>query len=334
MGKRGNMKIPIIDLHADTYSKKHTFEASYVSNYCYYKDSNGKFKKMSEAFMITDDRLKKGNVKVQTQSLYLGTSALTNALHSSMKMISMMYKDIEKNDDLFLVKSAKDVLDNIENDKTGMFISIEGLELLERDLDLLDIFYELGVKLVAPSWNRITQYAGSIMEGAGIFLQGKELAKKINKKNMILDVSHLSEKSFFDFEKIITSPIIASHSNIKSLNNHIRNLSDDQLKVLHERDGIFGINFAYDFIKMNGVNGTTEGFELIYRIMEYAAENFSIDMVAFGSDFDGIGKAPEGLENPTCFPKLAKFLIKKGVSVSDIEKVFYKNALRIISKVC
>jgi membrane dipeptidase len=152
---------------------------------------------------------------------------------------------------------------------------------------------------------------------------------------MIMDVSHASEKSFFELAEIAECPIIASHSNAKTINGSPRNLSDEQLKVLQEKKGVLGLNFYQGFLKPDKESAKTdhpEGFEWLYKMIDYIAGKFSVDMLAFGSDFDGIDSTPEGLENPECYPKFADFLLEKGVSQIDIEKIFYKNALKVIQK--
>lgn len=330
------MKIPVIDLHADTFMKHLVMKTQpYLKDFYQKNKKTSEYKKVSENFSINPKNLFKGNVKVQTQSLFLDNLYTTNGLHFSMKTISLILQHINENENLFRIRKISDIRKNLENDKTGIFISIEGLEVIQNDLDLLDIFYDLGVRIVAPTWNRIVPYASSIMEESGIFEKGKELAQKMNEMQMILDVSHLSVKSFFDFEKITSCPFIASHSNIQSINSHQRNLNNDQLKVIQERKGVFGINFCPSFINpatKNISDNYPEGYEWIYRQIEYAAENFTLDIVAFGSDFDGISSTPTGIESPEFYPLFADFLIEKGVSREDIEKIFYKNALRVFEQ--
>jgi len=329
------MKIPVIDLHADSYTHK-TFKNkhSWMTN-LYYKNEHG-YQKLSDLEVINPDRLKKGNVKVQTQSLFISDSGMNNPLHTALWAVSLMKKDCKEIENYFQVFGADDIQKNLNNDKTGLLISIEGLEVIENNLDLLDIFYEVGVRIVAPTWNRILPYNAPMHTDYGLFPKGKDLIKKLNELGFVIDVSHSSEKSFFEIMNLATVPVIATHSDIKALNKHPRNLSDNQLKALDETKGVFGINFYPNFMKPDNYTSksdTPDGFEWSYRIVDYVASKFSIDIIAIGSDYDGIHKIPQGLETPEKFPDLADFLMKKSLSQNDVEKIFYKNALRILERI-
>lgn len=330
------MKIPVIDLHADTYAHKVFTKRHPWAGELYNKNENG-YTKLSDLETITPQRLQKGNVKVQTQSLFIPNSEINNSLHTALWAISLIKQDCKNIQSYFQVFNANNIQENLNNNKTGILISIEGLEVIENNLDLLDIFYELGVRIVAPTWNRILPYNAPMNTDYGIFPKGKDLIKKINDLGFIIDMSHSSEKSFFEILKLAKVPIIATHSNVKALNKHPRNLSDAQLKALDDIKGVFGINFYPGFMKPDknkiSFGNANEGFEWFYRIVDYVASKYSIDIIAIGSDYDGIDNVPKGLENPEKFPLLADFLIKKGLSVKDVEKIFYKNALRVLKKV-
>jgi len=329
------MKIPVIDLHADTYThkifkKKHPW----IGN-LYHKDENG-YTKLSVLETINPKRLKKGNVKVQTQSLFIPDWETNNSLHTALWAISLIKNDCKNLKNYFQVFTHDDIEKNIKNNDTGILISIEGLEVIENNLDLLDIFYELGVRIVAPTWNRILPYNAPMHTDYGLFPKGKDLINRLNELEIIIDVSHSSEKSFFEIMDIAKVPVIATHSNVKALNKHPRNLSDAQLKALDETKGVFGINFYPNFMKPDNFishSNTPDGFEWYYRIVDYVASKFSIDIIAIGSDYDGIDKIPQGLETPEKFPELADFLIERGVIKSDVEKIFYKNALRVLKQI-
>jgi membrane dipeptidase len=327
------MKIPVIDLHADTYLH-HYYQAVQPWMKHLYVKRNHEFVPLSSQMMITPKRLKKGGIAIQTQSLFLDHAQLKAPLHSAMKTISLILQDCQTQKNLYHLTNKAQFLDN--PNKTGIFISIEGLELIESDLDLLDVFHKLGVRIVAPTWNRIVPYLASIKENYGLFSEGKKLIQKMNQLNMILDVSHASEKSFFESLECIECPIIASHSNARSICNHPRNLTDEQLKALQEKKGVLGLNFYPGFLKPQRKYENTsypEGFYWLYEMIDFIASKFSIDMIAFGSDFDGIEATPTGLENPECYQKLAVFLSEMGLSKTDIDKIFYKNAWRIIEQV-
>lgn len=353
------MNIPVIDLHADTYMKKVLlskypyFKDLYIRNNQKGKNDKNEYKRVDKSFDITDKYLKKGGVKVQTQSLYISDIFLQTPLHISLNILQLIKNDIEKYN-IFQVFNFKDIESNLNNNKTGILISIEGLEVIENDLDLLDVFYELGVRIVAPTWNRALPYFSSVEEPYGILSKGKDLIKKMQNLNLILDTSHMSEKSFFDASKF-DIPLIATHSNAKNVNKHKRNLSDDQIKVLVEKGGVMGINFNPPFLKPDKYDEFLkrynlsydekegkvvdrnkkypEGFYWIYNLIDYIGNKFNLDILAFGSDFDGIGTHPQGVENASFYQEFAEFLSEMGLATDEIEKIFYKNTLKVLKKI-
>ncbi len=326
-------KIPVIDLHADTFMHHLSYKQNPYLKELYLKDEED-FYKLEKQLSINPNTLNAGNVKVQAQSLFIDTPSGLAPLKSALQTIALIKKTIKQTSSYFAVDSCETINKNLSNDKTGIFITIEGLEVIEGDLDLLDIFYELGVRIVGPTWNRQLPYNAPVTETGGILRKGRDLVKKIDELRMILDISHSSDQSSFDYAELLNSPIIATHSNIRALNSHKRNLSDDQLKMLQERDGVFGINLCPAFLKPdNAKKNEDNGFEWCWQIIDYAASKYSIDIVAIGTDFDGIESTPKGMENPGFYPKFKKFLMQKGMKIEDIEKVFYRNAMRIFSKV-
>jgi membrane dipeptidase len=205
---------------------------------------------------------------------------------------------------------------------------LEGLEPLVNDLDLLYIFHELGVRIAGLTWNRLTPFVSPFFEESGVFSRGWDLFKTINELHLITDFSHSSEKTFFQATEKLTCPIIASHSNCYTLNPVKRNLKDDQIKLIQERKGVIGINFAPIFLE---TDSKLSSFELIYNQIDYLASKFSSDIIAFGSDFDGLDEYLSGIENPSFFQDFGAYLVTRGVSSEDINKIFYQNFLKLFS---
>jgi len=328
-----NNKIPVIDLHADTFMHHLSVKQNPILKHMHFKHNDKEIVPI-ESLSVTPERLQKGGVKVQAQSLFIDTPSELAPLKSAMHTISLIKKAVRNTDSFFQVKSTNDIHDNLINDKTGILITIEGLEVIEGELDLLDVFYDLGVRLVAPTWNRQLPYNAPVTETGGIFEKGKELISKVDDLGMIIDISHSSQLSSFDFARLSKSPVIASHSNVKALNSHSRNLSDDQLKMLQERGGVFGMNIYPGFLRPDSAPKTEDnGFEWCWQIIDYTASKFSLDLVAIGTDFDGIFNTPKGMEDPSFYPAFAEFLKTKGMTQLEIEKVFYRNALRVMEMV-
>ena len=146
---------------------------------------------------------------------------------------------------------------------------------------------------------------------------------------IIIDVSHLSDAGFYDVLKYTKAPFVASHSNARSICPHARNMSDDMIKQLAKRGGVIGINYAAGFLEENGKKSRIDA---MVKHIQYIKELAGIDCIGLGSDFDGIS---QNLEMKDCsyLPLLEQALYKQGFNKSEIEKIFYKNVLRIYQQV-
>ena len=147
---------------------------------------------------------------------------------------------------------------------------------------------------------------------------------------MVVDVSHLSNKGFWDVMEIAKKPIVASHSNALALCSHPRNLSDDQLKALKKNGGVTGINFCASFLENNS-NATLDD---IVRHIEYINGLIGEGHVGFGSDYDGVdNNLPKGGENPSCFDAIAERLLKLNYSEKSVSDICHGNFLRVFKEV-
>ena len=164
----------------------------------------------------------------------------------------------------------------------------------------------------------------------GLSLAGKELAESFVDAGILIDVSHASKKSYWDLSKISKlhgMPLIATHSNASALAKHLRNLEDDQIVDLCASGGIIGVNFYYRFLK---AEGPAQLSDVVEQIM-YIAKKGSIDCVALGSDFEGGIRPAEGLEDISKLPALSDALLKVGMPMAEVQKVFWGNAWRVLS---
>lgn len=326
--------IPVIDLHADTYMKKDIFNTLPWIRKAFFRIPSEPGKEVQFTEDITKDSIVKGNVKLQTQSLFISDLGVTNPLHNGLKMVANMKKDIKADSELYQYYNIEDYHQN--QDKYGTLISIEGLELINNDLELLDIFAELGVRMVTPTWNRALPYVGSAVEPYGVLGKGRELADKINDLNLIFDVSHVSDQGFWDYLDLLQVPIIASHSNYREVVPHERNLTEEMIKEIDERGGVMGLNFYPGFMETSQIkiyDDYPKGYSIIYNMLDAIISDFGDDVVAFGSDFDGISNYLEGVRNPSFYQDFADFLRDRNVSQHTIEKLFYKNALRVLEMI-
>jgi len=204
------------------------------------------------------------------------------------------------------------------------------------DAEILDIpgkrdwAVSLGVRYVTIVHNHSNRYAGSSMDdGGGLTLDGKKLIKWLEGRRILPDVSHASEDTFKDILSITKGPVIASHSCSFSLNPHHRNLKDYQIKEIAGTGGVIGVNFYPYFLSGN----PTCSIEKLVEHIKYIVDIAGIDFVALGSDFDGISSTPEGLNTPANLILLKERLFSAGFSRKEVEKIFYRNVLRVLNRI-
>ncbi|APR82033.1 Microsomal dipeptidase [Minicystis rosea] len=219
-----------------------------------------------------------------------------------------------------------------EPGRISTFLAIEGAGAFARDITAIDRFIDRGLRFVSPCHAKNTALA-SAATGAkvdfGLTPLGKEFAERVYRRGAMMDVSHVSDAAFSDIAAIAKThgaPIVATHSNARALGHHARDLTDDQLRAIAASGGVAGLNFHAQFV--TGTNDAT--LADVVKQAEYMVKVAGIDHVAIGSDFDGGIRTPEGLDDASTFPALAKALRKRGMSYDDVLKIFSLNALRVL----
>ncbi|MBK8253682.1 MAG: membrane dipeptidase [Polyangiaceae bacterium] len=219
-----------------------------------------------------------------------------------------------------------------ETGKVNSFISIEGAGAFASDITQIDRFIARGVRLIGPVHahnNRLASSATGDDSDFGFTEVGFQFVERVYKAGALIDVSHLSDKAFFELVPIAkkyNAPIVATHSNSRKIANHPRNLTDDELKVIGETGGVAGLNFHTPFV----VTKRSATMDDVIKQVEHMVKVAGIDHVAIGSDFDGGIKPAEGLEDASMLPSLARRLRKRGMSEEDVLKIFSLNALRVL----
>jgi membrane dipeptidase len=227
----------VIDCHADTLLKKHFAEmARLLFN-------------TEQTFQVSKELLLQGDINVQVFALFIPPPLEKLGLEITLELIAQA-KEMEKKGDFTLIKSKTDLEDLKENNnQLGMILSLEGAVALERKLNILSIFYELGIRNIGLTWSRKNLFAeGSSFtetnnKGEGLSKYGKDLVMQMDNLGMVIDVSHLNVKGFTDVTKLTANPFIASHSNAHKLCPISRNLTDNQLMDIASANGVVGINF-------------------------------------------------------------------------------------------
>ncbi|OCL26104.1 peptidase M19 [Orenia metallireducens] len=310
----------LIDLHCDTIYRIFT--------------ENKKARLRDNSFHVDINKLEKSNSIAQFFALFLDLEEIESSpLEHTLAMLDRFYQELKENQDKIKIAcSYKELIENQKNGKISAFLTIEEGQALEGSLTNLRNFYRLGVRLITLTWNypNTIGYPNTQEEyrSKGLSLFGKKVVKEMNKLGMLIDVSHLSDQGFYDVAKLSTSPFIASHSNARIIRNHSRNLTDAMIRTLANKGGIMGINFSSSFLANKEISEIAD----IIKHIKYIHKVGGIDTVALGSDFDGIDCELE-LGNIGEMDKLYSALKKAGFNEDDIEKIYYKNAERVIKEV-
>lgn len=279
-------------------------------------------------------RARKGNVKMQFMAAYIESEYKPFlAVHRGLELIESALEFIERNNkEIFLIQNKEDLAKLSLQDKMGIFLSVEGGEILGEDIWMLDIIFRLGVRSLGLTWNQRNAIGDGVSErksGGRLSTFGQAVVKRMNNLGMLVDVSHLSESCFWHVVEITEQPIIASHSNAYSICAHPRNLTDEQLRALKEMKGLTGINFCPDFLTKEGKAEIKDLVKHIYHIVEIAG----IETVGLGSDFDGIDNTPFGLESAAKYASLLEELSKTGFTHEELRKICHGNFERVLNNV-
>lgn len=234
--------------------------------------------------------------------------------------------------DVLQVRTAEDA-GNVLKHKAATLLAIEEGGAIDGSLEALRCLYELGVRAMTLTWSNRNDIADGINEeatGSGLTLFGKQVVAEMNRLGMLVDVSHISTAGFWSVIETSTKPIIATHSNAKSLCSHPRNLNDEQLKALAQNGGLAGITFAGQFLEEDWRNACIES---VYKHIDYMLNLIgNDDHIGFGSDFDGISHPPYNIQGVQDYKPLIEYL-SKYYSDETINKITHQNVINLLQKV-
>lgn len=234
--------------------------------------------------------------------------------------------------DVLQVRTAEDA-GNVLKHKAATLLAIEEGGAIDGSLEALRCLYELGVRAMTLTWSNRNDIADGINEeatGSGLTLFGKQVVAEMNHLGMLVDVSHISTAGFWSVIETSTKPIIATHSNAKSLCSHPRNLNDEQIKALAQNGGLAGITFAGQFLEEDWRNACIES---VYKHIDYMLNLIgNDDHIGFGSDFDGISHPPYNIQGVQDYKPLIEYL-SKYYSDETINKITHQNVINLLQKV-
>jgi membrane dipeptidase len=240
-------------------------------------------------------------------------------------------------DPLNFVQSASELEENIAKGDFSAILHFEGAEMIDEHLNALETFYSAGMRSLGIVWSRSNifghgvpfDYPRSPDTGPGLTDVGKALVEGCNELGVMLDLSHLNEKGFWDVAELSTAPLVATHSNAHALCPSTRNLTDKQLDAIADSDGLVGLNFNCGFLRPDGARDSNTPLEVMADHLDYLIEKLGIDRVALGSDFDG-AQMPNDLSDVSKLPNLIAVLRARGYDDAALLKIGYQNWLRIL----
>jgi len=229
---------------------------------------------------------------------------------------------LKKQSDLAeLAVTGKDIVRITKQKKCAVLLAVESGAVLAGKKENVDYLAACGVTLMTLVWNGENELGSGNETVNGLTPFGKEVIKKMEQKHIIVDVSHLNDRGFSDVCDIAERPFIATHSNLRSICDHKRNLTEKQFQEIIRRKGLVGINLYEPFLIDEGEGTMDAVFRHVYRMLELGGE----DVVACGSDFDG-ADIHESLASPVKWTRGADYLERRGIAPKVIKKMYFDNA--------
>jgi membrane dipeptidase len=325
------------------------------------------------------NRMKQGGIDVQVFSIFCDENyGMGTAYAFANREIDTLYNTIARNPEkMMLVHTPAELQKAVRSGKLGSMIGVEGGHMIEDKLEYLDKLYDRGARYMTLTWNNSTSWASSAADERagkelghpyGLNALGEQIVRRMNELGMIVDISHVGEKTFYDALRITTKPVIASHSCTYALCPVPRNLTDDQIKLIGKNGGVIHLNFYSGFVdssfreknnafirkhqaekeellKQNPsdfyanlklhekykaeIDNVRPSLTLLIDHLDHIVKLIGTDHVGIGSDFDGINSSPRELNDVTDMPLITEELLKRGYSKKDIRKILGGNFIRV-----
>jgi membrane dipeptidase len=248
----------------------------------------------------------------------------------------------ESQGQLHIVRSHAELQHCLGSDVLAAVIHFEGAEAIDPGLDALEVFYAAGLRSLGPVWSRPNDFGEGVPylyphspdTGPGLTDTGKALVRACNQLGIVVDVSHINEKGFWDIAAISQVPLVATHSNAHALTPTPRNLTDRQLDAIKESGGIVGVNFAVGFLRTPfGGHGPDDiPIARIVEHFDYLIERMGIDHVGFGADLDG-AVIPTEVGDVAGLPRVVAALRSKGYDDAALRKLGHENWVRVLGAI-
>jgi membrane dipeptidase len=240
---------------------------------------------------------------------------------------------------LTVCRSTSEIRQAMAAGKLAAVLHMEGVEAIDAELAFLDVLYAGGLRSLGPVWSRSNIFGhgvpfgfpGTPDTGPGLTEAGKRLVGACNHKRILIDLSHINEKGFWDVAGLSTAPLVATHSNVHALCRSPRNLTADQLRVIRESKGMVGLNFATGFLRPDGQMRADTEIEHMVRHLDALLEALGEEGVGLGSDFDG-ANVPSAIGSAAGLPRLFEALRQHGYGEGLLERIAHKNWLDLLAR--
>lgn len=241
------------------------------------------------------------------------------------KPLTYLRKQVAENSaSIAFAASGADVLRLWAENRCAALLSVEGAEVIGCDPQRLPWLREQGFVMTTLTWNADNALAGWHQSLQGLTAQGRDFVSEAQSLGLLIDVSHLSEAAFWDLTRFTSAPIVASHSNCRSICDHSRNLTDDQLRAIGETGGAVGLNLYPPFLGEQG------GFDLLRRHLEHMLRLCGEKHVMLGGDLDGCDTLVSGFSGVDSYASFYEYLLGCGYAPALLEDLFYHNLLRLL----
>jgi membrane dipeptidase len=265
---------------------------------------------------------------------------MTEAQRVVFAMAALLFRiERESEGRVRVCRTVGDIERCLADDVLAAVLHMEGAEAIDANFELLDVLYAAGLRSLGPVWSRPNAFGHGVPfrcpsspdTGPGLTDLGKALIGACNRLRILIDLSHLNERGFWDVAALSTAPLVATHSNAHALSPHSRNLTDRQLAAIRQSGGLVGVNFATAFLRPDGHHDKDTPLDLIVRHIEHLLEHAGEDGVGLGSDFDG-AVIPAALGDAAGLQNLVQALRQRGFGAPLIEKLCFRNWLRVLGR--
>ncbi|MBS3886528.1 MAG: dipeptidase [Dethiobacter sp.] len=308
----------VVDAHCDTVQLFNGINKSYH------------FGQRNQVGHLDLPRLREGGVKIQFFALFLEPEyKACAALERTLTLMEHFLYEMGKHpESVAVIQSWPDLAAALAKDKLGAILALEGAEALA-NVEILHILYRLGLRSVGLTWNARNMLADGVGAGrnpGGLTELGREMVREMNRLGILVDAAHLAPRGFYDLLTETSLPIIVTHANAAGVCSHKRNLSDEQLRLLRDNDGVVGLTYYPPFV----AHSATCGIEELLDHFCYIADRFGINILGLGSDYDGISTVVNGLNDVSRLPRLTEALLQRGFSPEEVKQILGENFLRVI----